>query len=172
VIAAAVIWDPVAYPLPVKDSKALTEKQRNRLFDQICEVSLAWAIGRAEVSEIDAINIFQASLLAMQRAVLALAIPPEGVWVDGTHCPQLPYPCEAFIKGDARIPVISAASILAKVTRDREMMALDASYPGYGFAQHKGYPTQAHRLAIAKQGILPIHRRSFALLPRTATFKT
>ena len=119
-------------------------------------------MGRAEIEEIDQINILQASLLAMRRAVLALRPQPEFALIDGNRCPVLPCPAEAIIKGDMTVAAISAASILAKVTRDREMVELDQLYPGYGFASHKGYPTKAHLTALARLGITPIHRRSFA----------
>lgn len=127
-----------------------------------CAHALAYAIGRAEVEEIDAINILQASLLAMQRAVEALAIVPDAIQVDGIHHPKVAMPCEAIIGGDAIIPAISVASIIAKVTRDREMMHWDKIYPGYGFAQHKGYPTAAHVDRVTALGITPIHRKTFA----------
>lgn len=162
VLAAAVILDPVRPIEGLADSKMLSEKKREVLFPVIQSSVLAWGLGRAEVEEIDRINIFQASLLAMQRAVLALPIQPEHVLVDGKYCPYLPYTVEAIIKGDQKIPAISAASILAKVIRDREMVALDAVYPGYGFAQHKGYGTEKHMAALNHLGPCPQHRRSFA----------
>jgi len=164
VVAAAVIL-PAQHSLNgLTDSKKLTEKQRVRLAAEIQQQAIGWALGRAEVAEIDSINILQASLLAMQRAVLALPVITEQVLVDGNHCPSLPatYQVEAIIKGDSTVPAISAASIIAKVTRDAEMVALDAEFPGYGFAQHKGYPTPAHRAALKTLGVTPIHRRSFA----------
>ena len=161
VVAAAVILDP-AHPISgLADSKQLSPARRGRLALEIRANALAWALGRAEVAEIDQINIFQASLLAMRRAVEALAITPDQVLVDGKHCPSLPYPCQAIIKGDATVPAISAASILAKVARDAEMRVLDKHYPHYGFAQHKGYPTAAHREALHRLGPCPEHRRSF-----------
>jgi len=123
---------------------------------------LAWALGRAEVEEIDAINILQASLLAMRRAVLALSVAPEFALIDGNRCPELPCPSEAVVKGDSRVAAISAASIIAKVARDHEMVALDAQYPGYGLAGHKGYPSPTHLAALCKLGVTPIHRRSCA----------
>lgn len=162
VVTAAVILDP-AKPIPgLDDSKKLTEAKREKLFDQICENAKAWCISRASVAEIDQLNILQASLLAMKRAVEGLAIRPEHVLVDGNKIPQWDYAAEAVVKGDSRVAAIGAASILAKVTRDREMVEFDRQYPGYGFAKHKGYPTQLHRDAIAQLGITPIHRRSYA----------
>ena len=124
--------------------------------------AIAWSVGRAEIEEIDQINILQASLLAMRRAVLGLSPMAEFALIDGNRCPVLPCPAQAIIKGDATVPAISAASILAKVTRDREMLIMDAQYPGYGFAAHKGYPTRAHLTALDTLGVSPIHRRSFA----------
>lgn len=161
VVAAAVILDP-ARPVPgLADSKVLSEARREALSELIMERAIAWSIGRAEIEEIDDINILQASLLAMRRAVLALSPTAEFALIDGNRCPQLPCPAQAIIKGDATVPAISAASILAKVSRDREMLAMEAIYPGYGFAAHKGYPTKAHLAALAERGITPIHRRSF-----------
>ncbi len=161
VISAAVILDP-AYVIPgLADSKALSEKRRNVLHQQIREKALCWAIGRAEVEEIDTLNILHASLLSMRRAVLALSIKPQKVLLDGNRCPDLPYPAEAIIKGDASVKAISAASILAKVTRDREMYKLHEQYPDYGFDRHKGYPTRLHRECLAKHGITSHHRKSF-----------
>ena len=161
VVAAAVILDPKRPIEGLADSKALSEKKREELAVLIRERAVAWALGRAENEEIDTINILQASLLAMRRAVLALRPPPEFALIDGNRCPELPCPADAIIKGDATVAVISAASILAKVSRDREMVELDEQYPGYGFAGHKGYPTKAHILALSKLGVTPIHRRSF-----------
>ncbi len=162
VIAAAVILDPLK-PIPfITDSKKLSEKQREKIAQQIRDLSIAWAIGRAEVEEIDEINILQASLLAMKRAVEKLSIMPELVLVDGNKCPRWIYPSQAIIKGDLKVRAIGAASIIAKVARDQEMMLLDDYYPGYGLAQHKGYPTKAHCVALKKLGPSPIHRRSFA----------
>lgn len=161
VVAAAVILDPKRPIEGLADSKALSEKRREELAVLIREQALAWALGRAENEEIDQINILQASLLAMRRAVLALRPGPEFALVDGNRCPDLPCPADAIIKGDATVAVISAASILAKVSRDREMITMDQQYPGYGFASHKGYPTKAHLLALSTLGVTPIHRRSF-----------
>ena len=166
VIAAAVILDPQNPVAELVDSKKLTEKKRERLFDEIKQKSLAWSIGRAEVAEIDAINILQASMLAMQRAVENLAIMPEHVLADGNRCPPLQCPATAVVKGDDRVQVIAAASIMAKVVRDREMSELDLQYPGYGLAKHKGYPTKAHITALKELGVSDIHRRSFAPVRR------
>ena len=161
VVAAAVILDPARPIAGLADSKALTEKRREALSIEIREKALVWALGRAEVEEIDALNILQASLLAMQRAVAALAIAPEYAVVDGNRLPKLLCPALAIIKGDQTVAAISAASIIAKVARDGEMITLDTHYPGYGLAQHKGYPTKAHVLALDVLGVSAIHRRSF-----------
>lgn len=162
VVTAAVILDP-ANPIPaLDDSKKLSEKKRELLFDEIQQKALSFCIARASVEEIDQINILQASLLAMKRAVEGLAIQPEHVLVDGNKIPDWNYAAEAVVKGDSRVAAISAASILAKVTRDREMVAYDANYPGYGMAGHKGYPTKVHMEALQRLGVTPIHRRSFA----------
>ncbi|MFZ2486272.1 MAG: ribonuclease HII [Candidatus Rickettsiella isopodorum] len=162
VFAAAVILNSKKSIAGLADSKQLTAQKREYLAKKIQEEAKAWAVGRAEVEEIDRLNIFQASLLAMQRAVCALALIPSLVLVDGKYCPKLNYPTKAIIKGDEKIAVISAASILAKVHRDTSMVLLDAEYPGYGLAQHKGYTTQQHLQALKKLGPSPIHRRSFA----------
>lgn len=162
VVAAAVILDPRRPIQGLADSKVLTAKQREKLFNVIRKDALAWSVARARVSEIDTINILQASLLAMQRAVSRLPIAPHLVLVDGNKCPSFPYKAEAIIKGDALEPAISAASIVAKVLRDRLMVMLDRKYPGYGFAQHKGYPTALHMEALQKQGVSRVHRLSFA----------
>lgn len=161
VVAAAVILNPEVPVEGLMDSKKLSEKKRELLADEIREKALCWCVARAEVEEIDRINILQASLLAMRRAVMGLSIAPEQVLVDGNRCPQLDYPVEAIVKGDALVPAISAASILAKVVRDREMVELDKIYPGYGLAGHKGYPTAAHIKALQQLGPSAIHRRSF-----------
>lgn len=161
VIAAAVILNPEKPIVGLADSKMLSEKKRNALFPLIQEHALAWAIGSADIEEIAQLNIFHASLLAMQRAVLALSIPPEKALFDGTHCPKLACITQAIVKGDQKIPAISAASILAKVTRDKQMQLLDAQYPGYGFAVHKGYGTAVHREALKRLGPCPQHRKSF-----------
>ncbi|BAP56122.1 ribonuclease HII [Thioploca ingrica] len=162
VIAAAVILNDNSPIIGLADSKQLSEKRRVELAEQIRQRALAWALGRAEVEEIDRINILQASLLAMQRAVAQLAIVPNYALVDGKHCPHLSCQVRAIVGGDKTVPAISAASIIAKVTRDEEMVAMEDLYPGYEFAAHKGYPTRAHREAIQRLGITPIHRRSFA----------
>ena len=161
VVAAAVILDPARPIDGLADSKLLSEQKREELVVLIRDRAIAWAVGRAEIEEIDQINILQASLLAMRRAVLALRPQPEFALIDGNRCPTLPCPAEAIIKGDMTVAAISAASILAKVSRDREMVELDRQFPGYGFASHKGYPTKAHLAALAILGITPIHRRSF-----------
>jgi len=161
VVAAAVILDPARPIEGLADSKALSAARRDVLAEQIRERALAWALGRAEHEEIDRINILQASLQAMRRAVLALTQTPDFALIDGNRCPQLPCPAQAIVKGDSTVAAISAASILAKVTRDAEMTQLDSVYPGYGFASHKGYPTKTHLAALASLGVTPIHRRSF-----------
>lgn len=162
VIAAAVIL-PVGHGIAgLADSKQLTAKQRDRLYDQIVDCCVAYGVGRGEVAEIDQYNIHRATLLAMQRAVAALSVQPHEVCVDGRHCPAVPMPASAIIRGDQTVPIISAASIIAKVTRDREMEQYDHQYPGYGFAQHKGYGTAQHCTALKKLGATPLHRRSFA----------
>lgn len=166
VVAAAVILDPARPIDGLADSKKLTEKRREILFAQICDKALCWSMGRAEVAEIDAINILQASLLAMQRAVAGLAVAPGHALVDGNRLPKLACSARAIIGGDASEPCISAASIIAKVTRDREMVALDAQYPGYGLARHKGYPTKIHMQALLELGVTAIHRRSFGPVRR------
>ncbi|GGY63562.1 ribonuclease HII [Cellvibrio zantedeschiae] len=162
VVAAAVILDPENPILGLDDSKKLTEKKRELLFDEIKLKAKSWCVARASVAEIDKINILQASLLAMTRAVQGLHIQPEHVLVDGNKLPRWSYVAEAVVKGDSRVAAISAASILAKVVRDREMVEFDKQYPGYGLADHKGYPTQAHMDALEKLGVTPIHRTSFA----------
>jgi len=166
VVAAAVILDPDRPVEGLKDSKKLSERRREYLAELIRERALAWSLGRAEVHEIDRINILQASLLAMQRAVAALSLAPELVLVDGNRCPRLDYPSQAVVRGDALVPAISAASIIAKVSRDREMVELDSRYPGYGLAKHKGYPSKAHLAALQTLGVTPAHRRSYAPVRR------
>jgi len=161
VISAAVILNPACAIEGLADSKVLSAKRREALCSQIRERALCWAIGRAEVEEIDVLNILHASLLSMRRAVLALTIKPQKVLVDGNRCPDLPCPAEAIIKGDATVKAISAASIIAKVTRDREMRDLHDQYPDYGFDRHKGYPTRLHRECLAKYGATVHHRKSF-----------
>jgi ribonuclease HII len=171
VVAAAVILDPARPIDGLADSKKLSEARREALAPIIRERALAWALGRAEVEEIDAINILQASLLAMRRAVLALPVAPEFALIDGNRCPELPCPAEAVVKGDSRVAAISAASIIAKVARDREMVELDGLYPGYGLAGHKGYPSPAHLAALERLGVTPIHRHSFAPVRRLVQVK-
>lgn len=162
VVTAAVILDPNNPIAGLNDSKKLTEGRRERLSEEIKEKSLAWSIGRAEVEEIDAINILQATMLAMCRAVEGLPLTADFVLIDGNRIPaDLQYPAEAVVKGDSRVEVISAASILAKVSRDQEMVMMAEQYPGYGLEKHKGYPTKAHITALTELGVTPIHRRSF-----------
>ena len=166
VVAAAVILDENKRIEGLLDSKMLTEKKRSQLAVVIKERSLSWGIGRAEFHEIDEINILQASLLAMSRAVDAMKIAPEFALVDGNHCPQLSCQVVAVIKGDQLVPAISAASIIAKVERDREMIEMDRIYPGYGFSRHKGYPTKQHLQALQELGICAIHRLSYGPVKR------
>jgi ribonuclease HII len=162
VVTAAVILDPDKPIEGLADSKKLSEKRREKLVPLIKEHALAWAMGRAEPHEIDQINILQASLLAMKRAVEALSVTPEHVLVDGIHAPDLNCKITTVIKGDQKEPAIAAASILAKVARDHEMQDMDELYPGYGFAKHKGYPTKQHQQALIELGATDIHRRSFS----------
>ena len=164
VVTAAVIL-PENYDIDgLTDSKKLSEKRRQDLYQVIIEQAHCWATGRADVEEIDRLNILHATMLAMRRAVEALSVKPAHVQVDGNRCPDIEHICsvEAIIKGDGLIPCISAASIIAKVTRDQEMLALDARFPEYGFARHKGYPTREHFSALEKYGLLAEHRKSFA----------
>ena len=169
VVAAAVILDP-RHPIEgLRDSKKLSEPRRVELAQKIREQALAWAIARASVAEIDELNILQASLLAMHRAVSALELQPGYVLVDGNRLPRWHYASEPVVKGDDRVPAIAAASILAKVQRDSELIALDRQYPGYGFAAHKGYPTAAHLQALQSLGVTPQHRRSFAPVKKLLT---
>lgn len=162
VVAAAVILDPAKPIAGLMDSKSLSHKRREILHHQILEQALCVHIARASVAEIDAINILQATLLAMTRAVAGLALAPDHVLVDGNRLPKWRYTATAIVKGDSKIAAISAASIVAKVTRDREMVAFDRQYPGYGFADHKGYGTAQHLRALAELGPCGIHRRSFS----------
>lgn len=162
VVAAAVILDPDNPIDGLTDSKKLSEKRREVLSIEIKEKSLSWAFGRAEIEEIDQINILQASLLAMKRAVESLGVKPSHCLIDGNRCPELDCTSEAIIKGDLKIQSIGAASIIAKVERDNEMVRLDRIYPGYGLAKHKGYPTKLHMQALQDLGVTDIHRRSFA----------
>lgn len=171
VVAAAVILKPDYVIKGLADSKKLSEQQREKLFEQIKEHAYAWAIGRAEVEEIDAINILQASLLAMQRAVEGLRVVPRLALIDGNKAPMLACETKTIIKGDQTEPAISAASILAKVTRDREMLMLHESFPQYGFAKHKGYPTASHMAALVEFGPSMLHRRSFSPVAALLTKK-
>ncbi|GGC08036.1 ribonuclease HII [Marinobacterium zhoushanense] len=171
VVAAAVILDPARPIVGLTDSKKLSAARRERLYSEIQDRAIAWAIASASPEEIDELNILHASMLAMRRAVLALDPQPEYALIDGNRCPELPCPSEPVIKGDLLVEAISAASILAKVYRDREMQALHQRYPQYGFASHKGYPTQAHFEALRVHGVLPEHRRSFAPVKRVLDAK-
>lgn len=161
VSAAAVILDEANPIEGLADSKKLSEKQRDRLAPVIRDRALAWSVAYADVGEIDNLNILQATLLAMRRAVEALPIRPHQVLVDGLHCPQTGIPSEAVVKGDSKVAAISAASILAKTARDELMLQLHELYPHYGFADHKGYPTTAHLAALREHGVSSVHRRSF-----------
>ena len=165
VVAAAVILGDSS-PAGLTDSKALSPRQRERLAETIRSEAVSWSLGRATVAEIDELNILQASLLAMWRAVEGLSVQPSLVLVDGNHLPRWSYEARAIVKGDLIEPAISAASIVAKVSRDSEMVILDDQYPGYGFATHKGYPTKAHLAALASLGVSPVHRRSFGPVKR------
>lgn len=161
VSAAAVILDPARPIAGLADSKKLSETQRDLLAPIIRERALAWAVAYASVAEIDALNILQATLLAMRRAVLALPVTPQQVLVDGLYCPDTGLPSEAIVKGDSKVAAISAASILAKTARDALMLELHQQYPQYGFAAHKGYPTAAHLEALRSYGVTAVHRSSF-----------
>ena len=164
VAAAVILTEP---PLEgVTDSKMLTPERREALAELIRDEAVSWALGRATLAEIDELNILQASLLAMRRAVEALHIQPSLVLVDGNRLPKWPYEARAIVKGDLTEPSIGAASILAKVQRDAEMLALHEHYPAYGFDRHKGYPTKAHLAALETAGISPVHRRSFGPVRR------
>jgi len=161
VVAAAVILDPEQPILGLADSKKISEKRREALFDEIKSKAIAYSVARASVEEIDQINILHASMLAMKRAVELLDPVAEYVLIDGNRVPDIAIASEAVVKGDSRVACISAASILAKVTRDREMVLLDEQYPGYGLAQHKGYPTKFHLAALQELGVNKLYRRSF-----------
>ena len=162
VVAAAVVLD-VKKPISgLADSKKLTGRQRERVFQEIQDLALFCSIGRASAEEIDSVNILQASLLAMARSVRGLSIRPSFIYIDGLHTPSWDYPSKAVVKGDSLIPCIAAASIVAKVTRDREMLAMDLRYPGYGFAENKGYPTKQHLQALKQLGPCHMHRTSFS----------
>ena len=166
VVTAAVILNPARPIAGLADSKRLSERRREALAEQIREQALAFSLGRAEPAEIDQLNILHATLLAMRRAVAGLARAPEAVLVDGNRVTDFGCPAQAVVKGDGRIPAISAASILAKVARDEEMRLLHQRHPDYGFDRHKGYPTADHLAALARLGPLPEHRRSFAPVAR------
>jgi ribonuclease HII len=166
VVAAAVILDPNKPIDGLTDSKKLSEKRREQLAAEIKERALAWCIASASPAEIDQINILHASMLAMQRAVEGLKVQPDHVKVDGNRCPQLSISVEAIVKGDAKVAEIGAASIIAKVHRDQQMIDLDKAYPQYGFAKHKGYPTAEHMKLLQKHGVLPQYRRSFGPVKR------
>lgn len=166
VAAAAVILAPTVDITGLRDSKKLSPRQRTRLAVEIRTQALAWAVGWADSAEIDRLNILQASLLAMQRAVQALVFTPQKVLVDGNRAPTFACVAEAIVKGDDKVAAISAASILAKVERDSLMQRFDQDFPVYGFGVHKGYPTAAHLAALAVHGACPIHRRSFAPVRR------
>ncbi len=166
VVTAAVILDPNNPIQGLTDSKKLTEKKRLALLPEIKEKALAWAVGRCSPEEIDKLNILQATMVAMQRAVDGLGVTPELVLIDGNRCPELPMDSQAVVKGDLRVAEISAASIIAKVVRDQEMEELDKEYPQFGFAKHKGYPTKAHFEAIEAHGVIEQHRKSFKPVKR------
>ncbi|GAA0784217.1 MULTISPECIES: ribonuclease HII [Pseudomonadati] len=161
VVTAAVILDPSRPIDGLNDSKKLSEKRRNALYQTIYDNALAVSVGRASPEEIDQLNILHATMLAMQRAVAGLGIAPQRVLVDGNRVPDFGIQAHAIIKGDGLVSAISAASIIAKVVRDQEMLELDAKHPQYGFAKHKGYPTKAHFEALAEFGVLGVHRKSF-----------
>ncbi|WP_448917018.1 ribonuclease HII [Haemophilus sputorum] len=171
VVTAAVILDPQKPIMGLTDSKKLSEKKRLALAEEIKEKARCWSLGRAEPEEIDSLNILHATMLAMQRAVEGLSITPDFVLVDGNRIPNLSMPAQAVVKGDALVQEISAASILAKVTRDLEMAELDKQFPEYGFAKHKGYPTALHFEKLSQYGATPFHRKSFAPVARCLNLK-
>lgn len=166
VVTAAVILDPNNPIEGLADSKKLSEKRRIALAEEIKQKALSWSLGRAEPEEIDQLNILHATMLAMERAVAGLHIQPDFVLVDGNRIPKFSIPVQAVVKGDSLVAEISAASIIAKVTRDQEMAELDKIYPEYGFAKHKGYPTKLHFEKLAELGVTPYHRKSFAPVAR------
>lgn len=166
VVTAAVILDPDNPIEGLTDSKKLSEKKRLALFPEIQEKALAWAVGRCSPDEIDELNILQATMVAMQRAIAGLKIQPDFALIDGNRVPKLPMAGQAVVKGDLRVAEISAASIIAKVVRDAEMDELDKKHPEFGFANHKGYPTKAHFEAIEKHGVISEHRKSFKPVKR------
>lgn len=166
VVAAAVILDPASPINGLNDSKQLSARRREALAIEIRVKSLAWAIAEASIEEIERINILQASLLAMRRAVEALGTSPSQALIDGRHCPQLPCPAQAIIGGDGKVASIAAASILAKTFRDAGMLKLHLLYPQYGFDRHMGYPTVLHLQALKEHGVSPVHRRSYAPVAR------
>ena len=162
VLACAVILDPAQPIQGLADSKSISEKRRQALAEEIQQRALSVSIGRASVEEIDELNVLKASHLAMRRALAGLSLEPDHVWVDGNKLPEMDYSAEAIVQGDKTVDSISAASIVAKVTRDEELIALALDYPGYGFESHKGYPTAQHRRALRTMGPCPAHRRSYA----------
>ncbi len=166
VVAGAVVLDPNQPIMGLRDSKKLSPARREQLYAEIMQKARAWGIGQASPSEIDTLNILQATMLAMRRAIEALSERlgewPSKALIDGNRCPILPIASEAIIKGDAKEPAISAASIIAKVTRDQQMQALHTQYPQYGFNQHMGYPTEAHMQALKQYGPCEEHRRTFS----------
>ena len=168
VVAAAVVLDPKHRIKGLRDSKVLNAAQRERLAEMVRKHAIAWSVGVAEVDEIDRLNILQATMLAMRRAVEGLSVAPVEALVDGDRCPELPCPAYPIVKGDRDVAVISAASIVAKTTRDAMLVDLDARYPGYGFAENKGYSTPDHIAALNRNGPCPAHRRSFAPVLQSA----
>ena len=170
VYAAAVILDPLQPLAGLRDSKKLSEARRDQLAPQIKQTALAWCVAQASVEEIDALNILQATMLAMQRAVEGLKLRPDLVLIDGNRCPVLSITARAIIKGDDKVDTISAASILAKTARDADLRALHETYPEYAFDRHKGYPTALHLARLREHGVSPVHRLTFA--PVRALLKT